>query len=200
MLALRSTPTLRLTAVGRITRTRRQLAPLASLSTTDAAPAAPVEIFRRDYKPPPFLIPEIKLYFNLHEKSAVVKAALSVQRMCDTSDLQLDGEDLVLKAISIDGVALELGKDFSIDGDVMTIPRGNLPATPEFQLETTVEIKPQENLQLSGLYKSSGMFCTQCEALGFRRITFNMDRPDVLSRYSVTMEADRDKVRRAAAS
>jgi len=104
--------------------------------------------------------------------------------------MELDGEDLDLRAIDIDGTALAAGEGYALgakEGLTLLSP----PAGDKFTLTTTVAIKPQENTQLSGLYKSSGNYVTQCEAEGFRRITYFQDRPDVMATYKVRVEADK---------
>src|SRR5690606_28641079 len=99
--------------------------------------------------------------------------------------LVLDGEALTLVQINIDGQELA-ASDYTVSPTSLTIPDPG----PAFSLTTVVEIRPQDNTELSGLYRSSGNFCTQCEAEGFRRITYFLDRPDVMARYSVTVAAD----------
>ena len=177
-------------------------APLGGLraavrSHSAAAAAAPEEKFRKDYEPTPFSVPEVSLRFVLGKGEAptAVTCTLQVVRAAwagADAALQLDGEELELKAVRLDGAALTAGTDFSVDDAYLTVLPQALPqgAEASFTLETEVEIKPHENLQLSGLYKSSGMFCTQCEAEGFRRIAYHYDRPDVMAKYRVRIEAD----------
>ena len=140
---------------------------------------------------PDYLIDEVALHFDLHEEATTVEARLSVRRRADAPDerapLVLDGEDLELLEIAIEGRPLE-ASEYRVDGDTLTID-----TPPErFELRTRVAIHPEANTQLSGLYKSSGNFCTQCEAMGFRRITYFLDRPDIMARYHVTIDADRE--------
>ncbi|MBZ5715797.1 aminopeptidase N [Nannocystis pusilla] len=157
---------------------------------TEAKPGtAPQPIFRKDYRRPDYTIDRVDLRFELGENFTTVHASLAVRRMHDTpagAPLVLDGENLVLKRVAIDG--RELPADHYVAG-----PTSLTIADPgaAFTLTTVVEIRPQDNLELSGLYRSSGNFCTQCEAEGFRRITYFLDRPDVMARYSVVVEADR---------
>jgi len=100
--------------------------------------------------------------------------------------LVLVGEELVTEEVRLDGRVLEPGEYTALSEEL------SIPTVPDtFVLETRVAIEPQNNTQLSGLYKSGGNFCTQCEAEGFRRITWFLDRPDVMARYSVRIEADR---------
>jgi len=142
-----------------------------------------------DYHPPPFLVDAIDLYVDLHESHAEVRARLALRRNPNglrPADLRLDGEDLEPVRFALDGEPLARDRWRLEDGDLI------VEAVPEaFELETVCRIHPQDNTALEGLYRSGGMFCTQCEAEGFRRITWYPDRPDVLARFRVTVEADR---------
>jgi aminopeptidase N len=140
-----------------------------------------------DYRPPAFLIDTVDLDFSLEPHATRVKARLGVRRNGDHDQpLRLNGERLKAISIAIDGRVL--GPDeHSIDGEWLTVA-----AAPDaFTLETEVEIDPGANTYLDGLYISGGRFCTQCEAEGFRKITWFADRPDVLARYTVRIEAAR---------
>ena len=106
----------------------------------------------------------------------------------DVPPLVLDGEELELLSIAIDGRALP-ASEYHLTDETLVVERP--PA--RFELHTQVRIRPEKNTKLSGLYASGGIFCTQCEALGFRRITYFLDRPDVMARYSVRIEADRER-------
>ena len=148
------------------------------------APAVPpVAIRREDYRPPDWLVPEIGLEFELDAQRTIVRTVLRVERNgAHDEPLQLDGEGLKLRAVAVDGVPADYdqgksGLTIAIEGDGATV-------------ETEVELSPKANTQLMGLYESGGILCTQCEAEGFRRITFFPDRPDVLSRYRMKMIAD----------
>jgi aminopeptidase N len=147
------------------------------------APAAPPAAIRReDYRPPDWLVPEIDLDFDLDPERTRVRARLSVTRNGGHDrPLKLDAEALTLIEVKVDGRAAE----HSYADCVLTIPLAGEAAT----VETLVEIAPRANTQLMGLYESGGILCTQCEAEGFRRITPFLDRPDVLTRYSVRMTA-----------
>ncbi len=151
--------------------------------------AKPTSILRSAYRPPDYRIDSVDLAFDLGESETFVDARLDVRRSDaapdDVRPLVLDGEDLELLEIAIDGRLLATG-EYQIEDDKLTLFRP--PA--RFELRTRVRVHPETNTRLSGLYKSSGNFCTQCEAMGFRRITFFLDRPDVMARYSVTIEAD----------
>ena len=153
--------------------------------------AAPKSIKLSDYRPPDFLVDRIELTFNLEEEVTHVRSRLSLcaAEMKDgrIPPLILDGEDLDLKLVSIDGHALT-DDAYDVTATNLTIKE---PPRGEFSLEIEVGIRPQENTKLEGLYKSSGNYCTQCEAEGFRRITYNFDRPDVMSVYTVRISADK---------
>jgi aminopeptidase N len=140
-----------------------------------------------DYTPPAFLIEEVRLDFALAPNTTRVKARLSVRRNGEHSDpLVLNGERLKPISVAVDGRVLAEGER-SIDAEFLTVP--DVPDA--FVLETEVEIDPENNKALEGLYMSGGRFCTQCEAEGFRKITWYPDRPDVLSRFTVRIEADK---------
>jgi len=149
------------------------------------SPAAPHVTRREDYRPPDWLIPEIALDFALDPVCTRVIARLSVTRNGDHDrPLRLDGEGLTPAAVRVDGLA---ATDWTIeDGQLVIALSGGAHL-----VETEVDIAPERNTQLMGLYASGGLLCTQCEAEGFRRITFFPDRPDVLSRYRVRMAADK---------
>ena len=147
----------------------------------------PQPIRLSDYRPPAFLVDEVLLTFVLAPNTARVKAKLAVRRSGDhAAPLRFNGERLKLISAAIDGRALAEGER-TLDDEFLTIP-----GVPDaFTLETEVEIDPENNKALEGLYMSGGRFCTQCEAEGFRKITYWPDRPDVLSRFTVRIEADK---------
>jgi len=153
--------------------------------TADAAPppSAPPVIRREDYLPPAWLVPEIALDFRLTLDATKIVSRLSVQRNPEgngTDTLRLNGDQLTPQAVRVDGAAVN---DWRLDGPDLLL---KLPGEAhQVEIETTVS--PASNSQLMGLYASNGMLCTQCEAEGFRRITFFPDRPDVLSTYTVRM-------------
>jgi len=165
---------------------RKPLAMLDIQSTTAAAPSITPSIIRReDYRPPDWLVPDIALDFDLDAARTCVRATLNVTRNGDHArDLVLDGEGLQPLAVRVNGAVVN---DWRIEDGKLIIPL----ATDSATIETEVEIAPERNTQLMGLYASGGLLCTQCESEGFRRITFFPDRPDVLSRYNVRMTADR---------
>ena len=146
--------------------------------------AQPIQL--SEYRPPAYLIDEVHLTFDLQPNTTRVKARLNVRRNGEgDSPLVLNGERLRPISVAIDGRALT-ASEHTIDAEFLTIHAP--PAA--FTLETEVEIDPENNKALEGLYMSGGRFCTQCESEGFRKITFWPDRPDVLSRYTVRIEAD----------
>jgi aminopeptidase N len=146
----------------------------------------------KDYTPPPYLVDTVDLRFDLDEEVTLVQSRMQVRRNPDHSGgpapLVLDGRGLVLRSLRLDGRTLSEG-EYLLEEESLTLPE--VPA--EFVLEVETRIKPQENTALEGLYKSSGNYCTQCEAQGFRRITFYPDRPDVMARFSATIIADRQR-------
>ena len=143
-----------------------------------------------DYRAPDYLIDEVALDFSLAENETRVRAKLSVRpnpRGRAGAPLALDGDELVCVSARLDNTGIDLAGG-------MAGPQGftleNPPQRP-FTLEIETALDPARNTKLMGLYKSGGAFCTQCEAEGFRRITYFLDRPDVLSTYTVRIEADR---------
>lgn len=147
----------------------------------------PAPILRSDYRAPDWQVSEIALDFDLDPTRTTVRAKLHVTRNGDHDrPLRLDGDGLEALSVGIDGVAGSNDR-WRMDGDALVVDLdGNAHV-----VETEVAIAPERNTQLMGLYASGGNLCTQCEAEGFRRITFFPDRPDVLARYSVRMTADK---------
>ena len=149
-------------------------------------------IYRKDYQPPVFLINSVELSFQLDESQTVVHNRMSIQRNPasnnSANNLWLDGVDLQLQEIACDGVVLDKSQ-YTREQNGLSLSQ--LP--DEFKLDITTVIYPHKNTTLMGLYKSSGNFCTQCEAEGFRKITYYPDRPDVLSVYTVKVTADKSK-------
>ena len=140
-----------------------------------------------EYRPPAFLIDQVSLDFALEPGATRVKATLAVRRDGDHAEpLVLDGVRLKLVSAVLDGRPLQ-PSDYVLSAETLTVP-----GVPDaFTLETEVEIDPQGNSALEGLYMSGGRFCSQCEAEGFRKITYWPDRPDVLSRFTVRIDADK---------
>lgn len=143
--------------------------------------------YRKDYTAPEFTITDIDLTFHLDEKTTKVVAVSQVKR-CDASakDLLLQGEGLVLVSVKLNG---DLWQDHAIESGNLILR--NVPE--HFTLEIENEIHPDQNSALEGLYKSGEALCTQCEAEGFHHITWYLDRPDVLARFSTTIYADQQR-------
>ncbi|ESY81972.1 aminopeptidase N [Mesorhizobium sp. LNHC220B00] len=152
------------------------------------------QVFKlEDYRPSDYLIPETHLEFRLSPQATVVTAILIVERREDISTsapLVLDGDGLTLKRIEVDGKMVRPA-DLLASPDQLTLLKP--PAAPRFQLLIETELAPAGNEALMGLYRSNNVYCTQCEAEGFRRITYFLDRPDILSVYTVRIEARRDE-------
>lgn len=156
--------------------------------------------YLKDYQPPNFTIESTDLVFDLYEDHATVEASLRFVRNEQAADpdadtLVLHGQDQVIQRLSIEQRELT-ASDYLLDDESLTIPDlktllGN--DAHEFTLHIRTRIEPQNNTALEGLYKSRKMFCTQCEAEGFRRITYYLDRPDVMSRFTTTIKADRER-------
>ena len=160
----------------------------------DAAPALPPHETRRlDYLPPPYLVDRVALQFDLRPAATRVLATLEMRAnpACPRAPgaavpLRLDGEGLRLIALTLDGTPLPPARHVQEADGALVI--ADVPAA--FRLTTEVEINPSANTELSGLYLSNGSYFTQCEAEGFRRITFFPDRPDVMARFTTTIIAD----------
>ncbi|MCH2288337.1 MAG: aminopeptidase N [SAR324 cluster bacterium] len=146
-------------------------------------------IYRKNYTPPNYRVTEIGLEFKLFENETIVQSKLKIESLekdlVKPNPLVLDGEQLELLEIKLDGTTLQ-SQQYQIETSSLTIP--SVPET--FDLEIKVRIHPEKNTSLEGLYRSGTMFCTQCEAEGFRRITYFPDRPDVMARYKTRIEAD----------
>jgi len=163
--------------------------------------STPQPIHLKNYQPAPYLIKTVYLDVSLHSSETRVTSRLKIvpnKRATKSAKggskagsksvpLTLDGENITLENIKIGGRALD-AKQYSVDEKSLTIKS---PPTKSFTLEITTICDPEANKALSGLYRSSGVYCTQCEAEGFRRITYFLDRPDVLATYKVRIEADK---------
>lgn len=155
---------------------------------TAAREGSPRIVRREDYTPPAYWIDSVDLTFDLDPAKTRVLNRMRVRRNPDLppQPLRLDGEDLNLARVLVNGQ----GTSFKFDGTQLVLE--NLPAGPEpFELEIFTTCCPEKNTQLMGLYVSQGTFFTQCEAEGFRRITYFLDRPDVMATYTVTLRADK---------
>jgi aminopeptidase N len=158
-------------------------------ASPDVSPPQPVRL--ADYRPPEFLIDTVDLVFDLDGAKTRVKSRLGIRRNPAAFDpaapLHLDGEELALVSLALDGELLGANRyQLSAEGSL------TLADVPDaFTLDVETRIAPDSNTQLSGLYMSGGNFCTQCEPEGFRRITYFIDRPDVMARYTTTIVADK---------
>jgi len=150
----------------------------------------PQPVYLKDYQVPVYLIDEIDLHVDLYEEETIVKSHMRIRhnRLSTNKikDLILNGEDLTLVSIKLNGKLLS-SSHYQVSDQMLTVP--NVP--DNFDLEIVTKIYPQKNTALSGLYRSRNTYCTQCEAEGFRRITYFLDKPDILSRYTTTISADK---------
>ncbi|NYS76177.1 MULTISPECIES: aminopeptidase N [Halomonadaceae] len=151
----------------------------------------PQPVYLSDYQPPAYRVTHTELTFDLDPAATRVKARLLMERHAKAdanAPLVLNGEHLKLISLSMDATPLNESA-YQVDAETLSI--ANVPE--RFVLESEVEIAPQENTALEGLYQSNGMYCTQCEAEGFRRITFYPDRPDVMATFKVTVIGDQQR-------
>ncbi|MFW1485882.1 aminopeptidase N [Vibrio parahaemolyticus] len=145
---------------------------------------APQAKYRKDYQAPSHTIIDIDLTFDLYDNDTIVTALSKVVQKGESTTLELDGEGLELRSVKVNG------EDWAHhEVKEASLVLSDLPA--EFELEIITKIDPEANTALEGLYKSGGAFCTQCEAEGFRRITYYLDRPDVLAKYTTKVIADK---------
>jgi aminopeptidase N len=149
--------------------------------------AQPIRL--KDYRPPDWLVETVSLDVSLHPTQTKVCATLKLKPnpLASAAPLVLDGDGLTLAALKLDGTVLP-AESYAATPDSLTIPQ---PPNGPFTLEIETLVDPSANTQLSGLYCSSGTYCTQCEAEGFRRITYFPDRPDVMAVYTTRIEADK---------
>lgn len=150
--------------------------------------AKPGTIYLKDYQPPAYWIDQTELDFELYEDHSLITSRLHMHRneeLGGKAELKLHGQALELLEVAIDGRALTR-QEFTVSPGALMIP-----SVPEkFVLHCKTRIHPQDNTSLEGLYKSRTMFCTQCEAEGFRKITYYLDRPDVMSVFTVRIDAE----------
>ena len=147
--------------------------------------------YRKDYTPPSHLIDNIDLYIELGETITHVTSQMQMRMNPETEKtdaLILNGADQTLQSVKLNNELLKTNQ-YVLDSEHLTLK--NLPDS--FTLEIKSDIKPQKNTSLMGLYKSNDLFCTQCEAEGFRKITYFLDRPDVLSHFTTTITADKKR-------
>ena len=152
----------------------------------------PKMIYLKDYQAPEYLIDETHLTFELFEDHTLVHAQLVMRRNpargAGLPPLALDGQQLELLSVKLNDLELT-AQDYQLTDSHLTLH----PQTEQFVLDTSVKIHPESNTALEGLYKSGGMFCTQCEAEGFRKITYYLDRPDVMSTFTTTVIGDKNR-------
>jgi aminopeptidase N len=152
----------------------------------------PQTIYLEDYQPPAFLVDAVELDFDIRDDHTDVRARLAIRRnraaAARAAPLILDGEGLALQSVALDGRPLDPG-EYTLDDAHLTI--AHVPDA--FTLDTAVRIRPRDNTTLMGLFASQDGLFTQCEAEGFRRITYMIDRPDVMARYTTTVRADYDR-------
>ena len=156
-----------------------------------AKEAAPKTIYLKDYRPPAWRTEETHLEFDIREGTTEVRSRLRVRRDRETGDavpLVLDGAELEFVSVSVDGRPLS-GNEYRVDDQSLEL--FSLPASCEVSIVN--RIVPEENTACEGLYRSGSMYCTQCEAEGFRKITYYQDRPDILSRFTTTIVADSER-------
>ncbi len=149
-------------------------------------PESPKTIRLADYRPPAYAIDHVDLHFDLDPDTSRVTSRLTIRRLRAGEPLVIDGHDLELVSVALDGRQLVEG-EYQLDDTSLTL--ADLPDACE--LEIVTDIHPAANTSLGGLYTSGGNFCTQCEAEEFRKITYYLDRPDVMARFTTTLVADK---------
>jgi aminopeptidase N len=170
---------------------------LNSAVAAEAETTAPVEYFRKDYAPLPHKVSKINMVFNIENGKTIVTSEIEIVPNKDVPDYQaqdmvLDGDESSVKlmSLSLNDRYLEEGKDYTLAPGKLILKASTLAGAPTSALKTIVEVVPEDNTQLSGLYKSGDMYCTQCEAMGFRRITYYPDRPDNMAVFeNIRLEA-----------
>ncbi len=156
--------------------------------------ATPTTIYLKDYTPPEYLVGQVDLTFILDAEDTRVSSRLTVQKNRqspnDNAPLVLDGEDLVLESVKLNGQPLKPSQ-YQVTEESLIIP--GVPKVEVFTVDIETRINPTANTELEGLYLSKDMLCTQCEAEGFRKITYFPDRPDVMAKFSVMLIGDRSR-------
>ncbi|MFZ4698765.1 MAG: hypothetical protein ACOYMG_01825 [Candidatus Methylumidiphilus sp.] len=154
----------------------------------------PKTVYLKDYAPPEYIVGQIELTFLLGDEDTCVTSRLTLQKnragLNDAAPLVLDGEGLKLKSLKINGQPLTAGM-YEVSQEGLSIPRA--PKVEVFILEIETRINPKANTALEGLFLSKDMLCTQCEAQGFRKITYFPDRPDVMAKFSVLLIGDKSR-------
>jgi aminopeptidase N len=164
-----------------------------------ASPAAPVETFRADYAPLARVVSSISMDFQIFDGCTTVTAVMTIAPNAPAAldqDMILDGDESCVKllSLSLNGRELSNNTDYTLAPGKLIIKASTLQKNSVNVLTTVVELVPEDNTQLSGLYKSGPMYCSQCEAMGFRRITYYPDRPDNMAIFeNVRIEADKER-------
>ena len=149
----------------------------------------PLETKLADYQPTGYITEEVALEFDISDGETRVSSELKIIRVDETAgSIRLDGQELELVSVMVDGRELS-GNEYQRDDDSLTL----FGLAERHTVRIVTKIKPEENTALEGLYRSSAMYCTQCEAEGFRKITYYQDRPDVLAKFTTTVVADAEK-------
>ena len=150
----------------------------------------PIEIHLSDYKKPEFEFEQVYLHFKLDPEKTIVNSEIKIKRIVKNGDkhsaLVLNGKELKLISLAINGVLLDQC-EFKTNNDLLEISSDKIKNS-KFTLNCTTEINPKSNTALEGLYLSNGIYCTQCEPEGFRKITYFLDRPDVMTKFKVRIE------------
>ncbi|MEM9784018.1 MAG: M1 family aminopeptidase, partial [Pseudomonadota bacterium] len=165
-------------------------------ATAGGAPEASDTVIRlSDYREPDWLIDSVRLDIDLAPSATRVRARIAFTPNPASgdlrADLRLDGRRLALVSAAVDGADVTQSEHLTMDREGLTLAAAALPGGP-FAWDCTVEVDPDSNTELEGLYRSNGMYCTQCEAEGFRKITYYPDRPDVMAPFTVRLEAPVD--------
>ncbi len=154
---------------------------------------SPKPIHLKDYRSPSILIDHVNLLIDLEEQRTRVTSTLHIrpnpEAGSEAGTLMLQGEQLQLVSLKLNGILMD-ASSYRRSDEALTLM--SIPSGP-FELEVVTDIDPASNTSLEGLYLSGGMFCTQCEAQGFRKITYFMDRPDIMATYKVTLQADKSR-------
>ncbi|MEO1532020.1 MAG: hypothetical protein AAFU72_07615, partial [Pseudomonadota bacterium] len=171
---------------------------MADARTTNEMPGTDQTVRLEDYRPPAWMVERVRLDFDLAPNATRVRARLAIRLNAEAHagtlpPFRLDGRKLTLVSASVDGRMLsdDASGLLTLDREGLTVAAEALPG-PAFEWDCTTEIDPVSNTELEGLYLSNGMFCTQCEAEGFRKITYYPDRPDVMAPFTVRIEAAQD--------
>lgn len=171
--------------------------PLNAAIAASSSKKDPIEVFRKDYTPLSTIVTKLNMNFDIHDNKTIVTSELTIapNPSVDQSfgDLILDGDESCIKVYKIEFNGVDLTEDqYEFQIGKLIVKKDALGEEGKGVLKTVVEIVPEENTQLSGLYKSGPMYCSQCEALGFRRITYYPDRPDVMAIFEkVRIEANK---------